>query len=220
MIWSALILGVAGSLHCLAMCGPLVVTINQHRSQSALDQIYYHGARVLVYMLMGALAATFGMGIKFTSSQQILSIATGFLLIAGLLISWRGVSGQWAKVVLRIKTYVGNMAGNRMVWLGMVNGLLPCGLTYVALAAALSTADVLQGVKYMALFGLGTTPALWLIVKSLSVIPASWRSSRSIVIGCTWVLAVLLILRGLELGVPYLSPEFQSTEAAVMTICN
>ena len=222
MIWSALVLGLAGSLHCLAMCGPLVVTVHQYRSQSALNQLVYHSGRILIYVSLGAIVGVFGLGIKLSSSQQVLSVATGFLLLCGLIFSVKGITGMVSRMVLRLKGIMGNLKGGRplhLLGMGAINGLLPCGLTYVALAAALSTTDVVAGMTYMAVFGLGTTPMLWILVRSLSLVPKSWRSSRAVINVSTLVLAVLLILRGMDLGIPYVSPEFKTTEASVITVC-
>jgi hypothetical protein len=92
--------------------------------------------------------------------------------------------------------------------LGLVNGLLPCGLVYVACAGATATGSVPGGALYMALFGLGTIPLMLAISLSGRLVPFAWRLKLARVIPVSvLLLALLLILRGMSLGIPYLSPD-------------
>ena len=94
-----------------------------------------------------------------------------------------------------------------MWWFGVYNGLLPCGLTYVALAASVATGSIVQSIIYMAIFGLGTSPMMWMIVSGFQKMSRKWINGNRLVTGFTCFLAILLIVRGLGLGVPYLSPN-------------
>jgi len=223
MMWSALILGLMGSMHCLAMCGPLVLTLNAKKSQTSLEKFYYNAGRISTYCLMGIIAGLFGGGLEWAIGQQFLSITSGILLLFGLLITWMGSESyiSWIpKLFARIKLKMGNLLNGpsvNMWWFGVYNGMLPCGLTYVALAAAISTGNLLQAVLFMALFGLGTSPMMWMIVSSFQRLNLPWASANKIVRAFTWLLAILLIVRGLNLGIPYISPQVNSDHAAHMS---
>jgi sulfite exporter TauE/SafE len=92
--------------------------------------------------------------------------------------------------------------------LGLLNGLLPCGLVYVACAGAAASGHVLGGMGYMLAFGLGTLPMMLTVSLSRRMVPASWRVGlRAAVPISVFVVAMLLILRGLSLGIPGLSPD-------------
>ncbi len=213
MIWSALVLGFMGSIHCLAMCGPLVMTLNAKRRQSNSDKFQYNMGRIFTYSLLGMLAGIFGSGIQWAVGQQFLSVITGVLLLLAVLVGWVGhqnniswLSGTFARIKMRLAKMLN---GNRtsMWWFGVYNGLLPCGLTYVALAASVATGSIWESILYMAFFGLGTSPMMLAIVSGFQRINRKWISGNKLVNGFTCLLAILLIVRGLGLGVPYLSPD-------------
>jgi sulfite exporter TauE/SafE len=211
-MWSALVLGLLGSIHCLAMCGPLVLTLNSKRRQSSFDRLLYNSGRVFTYTLLGVLAGLFGSGIEWAAGQQFLSVFSGLLLLIGLTVSWMGANSHrpWSRILVKVKTQMSNMlktgTGGHW-WFGMYNGLLPCGLTYVALAAAVSLGSLSDAVIYMALFGIGTSPMMYLIVVGFQKLKLKSTYGNKLITGFTWVLALLLIIRGLGLGIPYVSPD-------------
>ena len=212
MMWSALVLGIMGSLHCLAMCGPLVIALNTKHRQSSFDKIRYNSGRIFTYVLLGGIAGILGSGIEWMAGQQFLSVFSGTILILGLLVSWlsRGTFSPLSSALVKIKTRMSTILSNNPAnqwWFGMYNGLLPCGLTYVALAAAASTGSVPSAMLYMLLFGIGTSPMMWMIVSGFHRINLKSGSGNKLITGFTWVLALLLIVRGLGLGIPYLSPD-------------
>ncbi|GJM28839.1 MAG: membrane protein [Cyclobacteriaceae bacterium] len=216
MIWSAVILGLFGSIHCLAMCGPLVLTLNAGNHQTLLDKFLYNGGRIFTYCLLGLAAGIFGSGVEWAAGQQFLSVFTGILLLAGLLISWLAPGNSYkpagrlvARMKIKLTEALKGHPRNKW-WFGMYNGLLPCGLTYLALAAAIALGSVPKAILYMALFGLGTSPMMWFIVSGIQRLKPQWVSGNRLVTGFTWILAVLLIVRGMGLGVPYLSPDLKS----------
>jgi len=213
MIWSAAVLGFMGSIHCLAMCGPLVVAVNARKQQNLKDKALYNAGRIFTYCLMGVLAGVFGSGIKWAAGQQVLSILTGALLVGGLLISWIGNNDNGnlaarftAKIKLRLSSLLKSQKPG-MWWFGMFNGMLPCGLTYVALAAAVSLGSLPEAILYMAVFGIGTSPMMWSVVSLFQRLKIRSIGGNRLVAGFTWFLAFLLIVRGLGLDVPYLSPD-------------
>ena len=225
MIWSAIILGFMGSVHCLAMCGPLVLTLNSRRRQSSLDKLFYNLGRISTYCFLGGIAGLFGTSIEWAIGQQYLSILSGILMLFGLILAWKGVPQKVFSVhkllgiiKVRLSKMLFGQSKNMYVF-GVYNGFLPCGLTYVALAAAIATGSVMQAVLYMALFGLGTSPMMWAIVSSFQRLKPHWISGSRVVTTFTWILAFLLIVRGLDLGIPYLSPEFSSEHHAPVSVC-
>jgi sulfite exporter TauE/SafE len=162
---------------------------------------------------MGLVAGLVGGGIGFMVGQQYLSIFTGVLLLLGLLVSWAG-SGKFylpiSKLLIQLKSKMSQILTGQpsQQWLfGIYNGLLPCGLTYVALAAAISTGNLFEGIMYMVLFGIGTGPMMWLIASGINKLKLKTGYGGKIITGFTMMLAFLLIIRGLGLGIPYLSPD-------------
>ena len=97
---------------------------------------------------------------------------------------------------------------NSLLVLGLLNGLLPCGLVYVACAGATATGDLFKGAFYMLAFGAGTVPMMLAISLSGNLVPISLRLKLlKAVPVAVFVLATLLILRGMSLGIPYVSPD-------------
>ena len=215
----ALALGLLGSLHCAAMCGPLMVALPVTATSSygfILQRIVYQLGRVVTYCLLGIIAGFVGKSVFLFGLQQWLSIALGVAILIGFF-----ASGQFpaytliARPVARLKFLMSAQMQQRslrsQLILGMLNGLLPCGLVYVALAGAASQGTIFEGVGYMALFGIGTMPTMLGISLSGRLFPLSIRFKlrHAIPIGvCT--VAALLILRGMALGIPYVSPGLSS----------
>lgn len=215
LIFAALSLGIVSSLHCVGMCGPLVMALPvrhlSHRSRLfALSS--YHAGRLLTYTLLGTVAGMLGRHIYLGGFQQTLSIALGSLILCGVILSKGFGSHLTPERLLRplesLNTRLWQSSfRNIYFFLGMGNGLLPCGMVWLALAVALGLPTVSESMLFMFLFGAGTLPALALVHISGSLIGLSARRSmrRAVpfLIGAT---GVLLILRGLNLGIPYISP--------------
>lgn len=216
-VFAALILGLAGSMHCLGMCGPLVLAVHttSHAQVFSTNKILYHLGRLLVYGVLGALAGLIGETASAFGWQQGLAILAGVAMLA--LVVWPeklksgpfkliGKLKQTFSILLQTKSY-----GTHFL-LGMLNGLLPCGLVYMALAAALATGSLYSSVSFMLFFGLGTSPALLAAGSLLGFLSkklkgASMKYIQIILIG----VSMLLVLRGANLGIPYLSPKLTSS---------
>jgi sulfite exporter TauE/SafE len=213
--WTAFILGVVGSGHCAGMCGPLVLGLpgGQARGTFFVGRVAYNGGRIITYCVLGAIFGFVGQTLLLAGIQRWLSIGLGIILLVGLFSSRKlGLQGPVSLLVERLKRAMSVLLRQRSVaslgWLGLLNGLLPCGLVYVACAGATATNHVLSGAQYMAAFGLGTTPMLLAISFSGRFMPASWRAHlRKAVPVSVFLLAAMLILRGMSLGIPYLSPD-------------
>lgn len=222
-IVAALILGLAGSLHCIGMCGPLMMALpatTHWKTTRLLNQV----GRILTYAILGGIVGAMGQTLKALGFQQILAVASGILML--LFIAWpAGMKSTFLnmKWTQRIKKPFAHLLEKRsrlsFFFLGMLNGLLPCGLVYVALSASLPLGSIGKSALFMALFGLGTSPAL-LAVGSLAgwiKTKLRWQSYRFIQISLA-VLALLFILRGANLGIPYVSPKLQA-ETHQMDCC-
>jgi sulfite exporter TauE/SafE len=212
----AFALGLLGSLHCAAMCGPLMLVLPVPLGgpgRFVVGRIVYQAGRIVTYGLLGVVAGLVGKSIFLMGLQRWLSIALGVAILAGFLIAKKvSLSAPVVRLVGRLKAVMGAQLRQRsfrsLALLGMLNGLLPCGLVYVALAGAVSQSTVWDGVLYMAVFGLGTLPTMLSISISGRLFPVSlrFRLRRVIPVGVC-VLAGLLILRGMALGIPYVSPD-------------
>jgi len=222
-LWTAFLLGFVGSAHCAGMCGPLALALPRgggSRLTYFAGRIYYNFGRILTYAGMGAVFGLLGRGAALAGFQRWVSLAAGAVILVGLLLSPRFANRlpvtRW---VNWLKSALGKMLQSRtapaLFGIGLLNGLLPCGLVYVAGAAAVATGDVLSGMQYMIVFGLGTWPVMLAIsllgtklqfalrLKLQRLIPASLA-----------IVALLLLLRGMALGIPYVSPQLPSQPAA------
>jgi sulfite exporter TauE/SafE len=224
---TALLTGLTGSLHCVLMCGPLAGALPVGRlsaGRAAVARALYHTGRVGTYAALGALAGIFGQGARELVGAGYLSIGSGVLLAAATLGSGgtpRPYDHLLARLRQRAAPYLRQPRTGAFVLLGVLNGLLPCGLVAVALAGALATGGTGTGAAFGLLFGLGTVPALlavqWGAQNLRGRLPGHWRTH--LLRG----MAILLVLRGLELGVPYLSPApvpAGGTSAGAIPVCH
>lgn len=218
MLATALVLGVAGSAHCVGMCGPIALAVpspSNTWSARVWSTVLLNSGRLVSYTLLGAAIGVFGVGMRLVGLQQVVSIAAGALLlltvvVPGLLERW-SPTGQVALLLGRLRRALAQnlkrTAPEALFFTGMLNGLLPCGLVYAALIGAGTMASSVDGAMYMALFAVGTWPALFAIRLSKDLFGDRMRGAlRHISPALVTVVAVLMILRGLELGIPYVSP--------------
>lgn len=212
---SSFVLGVGGSLHCLGMCGPLALSIPFAHNGAAGPRItIYYLFKALAYGLMGALSGLFGKGLLLMNWQQGLSVVAGLTIIfmAGIpLLKLRTGNFLFRKQFALL--YARLQHRTRLLdfgLLGFLNGLLPCGLVYTALAAATLSGGWAGGFLAMILFGLGTAPALVLLVLFRNKIsPQLRRRLKPASVALSVCIGLLLILRGLNLGIPYMSPAHE-----------
>ena len=214
-LWTALVLGVVGSLHCAGMCGPLALALPPAGDSApayAAGRLAYNLGRIVTYCLMGVVFGLAGKTLLLAGVQRWVSMALGMLLLAGLfgsrrLALWRPVTALVGQLKRRMGGLLRQKSFVAMTTLGLLNGLLPCGLVYVACAGATATGGVLTGVCYMAAFGLGTVPMMLAISLSGKLVPIRLRLKlRAAIPVSVFLLATLLILRGMSLGIPYVSP--------------
>lgn len=216
-IWAALVLGVAGSLHCIGMCGPLVMAVHSARSGGNwwYKKSLYHLARISVYGVLGAISGAIGQAFVAFGFQRWVAVTAGILMM--LFLAWPVGMKKFRKNPLNVigwlKGKFSYLLEKKGSWshlaLGVLNGLLPCGLVYVAVAASLTLAVSWKSAVFMILFGLGTTPALFAAGQVIHWISHTFRikSYRAIQVSLIAV-SMLLIIRGANLGIPYLSPAY------------
>lgn len=237
LIIAAFSIGLLGSFHCIGMCGAIALSLPIKEGNS-IHQIWgglcYNLGRVITYALLGLILGLVGRGISLAGFQQFLSILIGISLIGYLVapqlikkILSNTPSSHWAQMQLKIRNTMGRLFQNpslfALLGIGMLNGLLPCGLVYVAIAGALATGHELGGAIYMASFGLGTLPLMLLATQFRGIISISIRNKmRKAVPIFVGIMGVLFIIRGLSLGIPYFSPilEHQITSWMMPANCH
>lgn len=216
-------LGLAGSLHCAGMCGPLTLALPATGSGPVgfiTGRLAYNFGRITTYTALGVVIGWLGRSLALAGVQRWVSMAAGIAIIAGLVLSHRASgAGLTAAAVRQLKNALGTVLRKRSIsslWtLGLLNGLLPCGMVYAAAAGAMATGGWLSGISYMALFGLGTLPVMLGISLSGTAIPVAMRLRlQQLVPISAAVVGVLLILRGMSLGIPYISPDLASGTCA------
>ncbi|TLP80309.1 sulfite exporter TauE/SafE family protein [Maribacter sp. ACAM166] len=220
MIFAALILGFMGSLHCIGMCGPIAFMLPVDRSNNfrKLSQIgIYHFGRLLSYTILGFVFGLLGKGLYVFGLQQKLSILIGVLMIITILLPVRklnqyNLSKPIYKIISNIKSRLGKAlkrkTADTFLTIGFLNGFLPCGLVYMALFGAVAMGNPLQGGGYMLLFGLGTIPLMTTAIYFGGLLKGTRRLKVQKMIPVFVVLiGLIFIIRGLGLGIPYLSPK-------------
>ncbi len=227
MIWTAFILGLTSSLHCVLMCGPIVLAAKS--GNDIWKALLYNLGRATTYAMLGAVVGLVVSLEVLLDYQQEVSIGVGLLL---LLLAFRyqwlekkvnaGLSKQgyfsWLNRIIG-KLIKGQSPLNKLL-LGVFNGLLPCGMVMVALIAALSQQSIVLSATYMAVFGLGTIPMMVLLDVlggKLKDRLLPWlRGKQPYFIA---VIAVLFMLRGAGLDIPYISPVIEVEQEEVHSSC-
>ena len=220
MLWSAIILGLLSSFHCLGMCGPIAFVLpvdRKNKTKTSFQTLLYHVGRLLAYGSIGAVFGLVGKGLYLSGFQQRLSIVLGLLMIFIVVIPARifatyNFSKPIYAVIGNLKSKLGiylNKTSNKALFsIGFFNGFLPCGMVYLALVGAMATSEVHLGAVYMFLFGLGTVPMMTLAIFSKLIFPLKLRQRLNKAIPVFVVLiGLLFILRGMGLGIPYVSPK-------------
>jgi hypothetical protein len=213
-------IGLQATLHCVGMCGPLALAapIDRSRKSTALwGSLTYNFGRISTYTYLGFLIGLFGMSKAWLNAIQVLSVLSGLFFIAtvifGSIESWgplRFITAQISRLNSRLFPEVKKMPrALRPFLFGLLNGLLPCGMVYLALIYALSSPNMTESALRMFFFGLGTLPVMLFIPligqdRFFHLFPKNTQKILLLLIGG------LLVLRGLGLGIPYLSPTIQA----------
>jgi len=219
-ILSAFVIGLFGSLHCIGMCGPIAIALpvpNTSNLSFIIGRFLYNIGRVLTYSFLGAIFGLLGSRFVIAGFQQGISIALGVIILLVVLMpsKYKKIVTQHP-LILKLSSPLKESIGvlfkkgtfSSMFLIGILNGLLPCGLVYVALAGAIASGDAISGAAVMILFGLGTVPAMFTTTIFGKFINIGLRRKLNKLIPVfAIVLALIFILRGMALGIPYLSPK-------------
>jgi uncharacterized protein len=221
---AAFITGLVGSLHCLGMCGPIALSLpgNDRGWRYLSGRLLYNFGRIATYSVLGAIVAMMGVAAVMFDVQRWFSLGLGIVMLA-LALHHFGLWGRkfaqgdnlltrtWRRGMGRVMRIQGP---GGMLALGLMNGILPCGLVYAGLFLAAHSATAWEGMAKMALFGLGTVP-LMLSLSWSSKWLGGWLRQRSRIIMPTMMtfLGIMFLLRGMALGIPYLSPKLEQGSA-------
>lgn len=232
IFFAALTLGMIGSFHCIGMCGPLAFSLplsNNSDFAKFTGTFLYNIGRIVTYSALGLLFGLAGKSFSLFGFQQWLSITVGiailfFLFIPQKWITNRGTNNIFSNYTCKIRSMLGQLFYKKnyrsLFAIGLLNGLLPCGLIYMAIAGAIASADPFKSAFFMASFGLGTLPVMWSVSFFRNYIGIGLRqkirSAYPIMMG---LMACLLIVRGMGLGIPYISPAINNNTAEVQ-VCH
>jgi uncharacterized protein len=219
MFLSALIFGFLGSFHCVGMCGPIAFMLPVDRTNvyKKISQIsLYHFGRLLSYSIIGLVFGIIGKSLYLFGFQQQLSIIIGVLMIVVVIIPYKtfnkyNFSKPIYKIISKVKSALGTAlkkkTSDTFLTIGFLNGFLPCGLVYMAVFGAIASGNELEGSLYMLFFGLGTIPLMTSAIYFSNFLKGAMRQKIQKAIPVFVILiGTLFILRGLGLGIPYLSP--------------
>lgn len=219
MFMSAFILGLLGSFHCVGMCGPIafMLPVDRTNTYKKIGQIaIYHFGRLIAYASIGLIFGFIGKGLFIFGFQQQLSIFIGVLMIFVVIIPQKtfhkyNFSKPIYKIIFKVKLALGHAlkkkTADTFLTIGFLNGFLPCGLVYMALFAAIASGHALGGGIYMVVFGFGTMPLMTTAIYFSNLLNGAMRQKiQNIVPFFIILMGSLFILRGLGLGIPYLSP--------------
>jgi sulfite exporter TauE/SafE len=215
MTWilAGLAFGFFGSVHCVGMCGPLALSLpgaDRLPARFLVDRLLYNLGRAVTYTALGGAVGLVGRGAALAGAQQALSIGVGGLMLGAAVVPWvsrqvRRLEQAPSAILQRVTRPMGALyesgGAGAMLVIGLLNGLLPCGFVYAALATAVTAGDVADSMTFMAAFGIGTGPALLAVSLLGRLADATWRTrlQRLVPVGLALV-GLLLIVRGLALG--------------------
>jgi sulfite exporter TauE/SafE len=231
-IFMALTMGLLGSFHCVGMCGPIAVALplsNGSFIYKSAGRLMYNAGRIITYSTIGLVFGLAGKVLAMAGLQQIISIVLGSIILISVIFSYSILNRldptsfiykAVAKLKQRLSKLIHKKSFHSLFSLGLLNGLLPCGLVYMALTAALATGDAFKGASFMFFFGLGTMPLMFAVsmignILSLSTINKVRKSIPVMMV----LLGALLIIRGLNIGIPMMSPKVNH-ETATLHKCH
>lgn len=230
----AFLMGFTLSLHCAGMCGPIMLVLPFQLFsgfKKVLAIVLYHLGRIFVYSILAIILYSFR-NLFEPKIQQYVSIILGvLLLIAGIFTFFPRrffkIELPWSGIVKRkLGSFIGNPGFGTLTIAGMLNGLLPCGLVYVALSASVTDHSTFNAAMFMIFFGMGTMPIL-LAINILSKTSIAYKNLAFIKTNAVkksvpyimLLFGVIFVLRGLNLGIPYLSPKIEVSKKEIKASC-
>ncbi|KOY85987.1 hypothetical protein AD998_07370 [bacterium 336/3] len=217
MMWLAFLTGLFGSMHCVGMCGAIALTLP---SRTFFGNLLYNVGRIFSYTLIGFLFGSFGKGLNLIGVQQYISIGLGIAIIVAVFIPYLFKFSVLDKSFTKFKQLFTPFFKRKnyfsLLMIGILNGFLPCGLIYLAIIGSVVMAEPLEGALYMFLFGVGTLPMMLSLTIYKNLLTAEWRRKIFKMMPMFAVMVgVLLIFRGLNLGIPYVSPYIEPASQTV-----
>ena len=220
MFWSALIFGLLGSFHCVGMCGPIAFLLpldRKSRKKRMFQLVSYHAGRLFTYGFLGLVFGLVGKSLNLFGIQQQLSIVIGVGMILMILTPTKlfnryNFSKPIYIAVARVKSAMGAELKKKdpstFFTIGFLNGLLPCGLVYMAVFGSIASGGALNGGLYMILFGLGTIPLMTTAIYLGNFLKGQAKQHilKAIPVFVV-IIGMLFILRGMGLGIKYISPS-------------
>ncbi len=226
----AFMIGIVGSFHCVGMCGPLALALplsNNSFFAKFSGAFIYNAGRIVTYSVFGLVFGLIGQTAAVFGFQQWLSIGTGALILLFIIIpkkykiqhsTSKFSNSFFAKLRLELGRLFTQKNHSSLFVIGLLNGLLPCGLVYMAVAGAIAAGDIGSSVLFMAAFGLGTLPIMWSVAFFGNYAGVSLRQKiRKVFPYLMAFMACLLILRGMGLGIPYVSPKMNTEQKRVQS---
>ena len=213
ILWTAFTIGIFGSVHCVGMCGPVALAVgSQKRGSLWMSALLYNIGRISTYALLGLFIGLIGKGLFIAGLQKYLVIAMGVALLLIALLSINFENRLLSLPVVErfyfsLKSALGRTLQSRSplapLSIGFLNGFLPCGLVYLAIAGAVSTAGAAEGAAYMAVFGLGTWPVMLTSVFFGNMLSVRFRNFlRKLYPAFLIFFAILFLARGLNFHIP------------------
>ena len=226
LITSALLLGLGGSIHCLGMCGPIAFTLSidkRFKNKLLIQNLLYQIGRAITYTFLGVFAGIIGKSFNIIGLQDKITITTGVLLILSVFFSlekiqktiiFRPLAKLVSKLKITLSAYLKRTNYSSFIIIGLLNGLLPCGLVYTSLTASIAAGSISNSAFFMFLFGIGTIPLMFAAVLIGNYAGMNWRHKIQRILPFIIILVgVLFILRGLNLGIPFISPALNSGQS-------
>lgn len=220
-------MGLTGSLHCAGMCGPIIWVMpfqQLNGFKKWLSIGLYHLGRITVYALLGVILFSFKSLFNPQVQQYVSIVLGGILLVAGIMSFFPGrftVKLPWTTFVQRnLSRFMAKPKVYTLFITGMLNGMLPCGLVYMALSASVVAPTALNAAILMYAFGVGTVPmmvALTVLKDRTKLMQAS--HFRKFVPVVMLFFGSLFVLRGMNLGIPYVSPKITVEQNEVKAEC-
>lgn len=220
LITAATIMGVLGSFHCVGMCGPLALALplsNNNLWAKFCGVFLYNAGRVVTYTLFGLLFGAIGKTAAVFGLQQWVSVILGITIIVFVVLPKRFITpvntnNSVLKLLQQFRNALGRLFAKKgyhtLFTIGLLNGLLPCGMVYMATAAAIATGNTANAMLFMCCFGAGTLPVMWSLAFFGNYIGVGLRQKiRRVYPYMVLVMAGMLVLRGLGLDIPYVSPQ-------------
>lgn len=223
-ILEGFVIGFFGSLHCVGMCGPLALALplpTKSVWQKVIGALLYNIGRAVTYSLLGLIFGFVGVGLKHSGIQEMVSILCGVVMILSVILPGviklpKGSNKFTNSIYNTLKKKIGDSLNRRRISnlfiIGILNGFLPCGLVYVAISKAVLSLTLQESVLSMFFFGLGTLPMMFAVAFFSDIIKSRYLFQlKKFIPVFIILLGVIFILRGLNLGIPFISPDMSKS---------